>query len=88
MRTIRTTTGAEIPLDGDLLTVLETLFREITAKRELARSYEDVMHEIQHLIAQMDEEERRRYLTESLFLNSVTYENERLGAYMKKLAGK
>jgi hypothetical protein len=88
MRTIKTTTGAEIPLDGDLLTVLETLFRELTGKRELARSYEDVMHEIQHLIEQMDEEERRRYLTESLFLNSVTYENERLGAYMKKLAGK
>lgn len=88
MRTIKTTTGAEIPLDGDLLTVLETLFRELTGKRELARSYEDVMHEIQHLIDQMDEEERRRYLTESLFLNSVTYENERLGAYMKKLAGK
>lgn len=88
MRTIKTTTGAEIPLDGDLLTVLETLFRELTGKRELARSYEDVMHEIQHLIDQMDEDERRRYLTESLFLNSVTYENERLGAYMKKLAGK
>jgi len=88
MRTIKTTTGAEIPLDGDLLTVLETLFRELTAKRELSRSYEDVMHEIRHLIDQMDEDERRRYLTESLFLNSVTYENERLGAYMKKLAGK
>ncbi|MBI1874472.1 MAG: hypothetical protein HYZ58_05825 [Acidobacteria bacterium] len=88
MRTIKTTTGAEIPLDGDLLTVLETLFRELTGKHELTRSYEDVMHEIQHLIDQMDEEERRRYLTESLFLNSVTYENERLGAYMKKLAGK
>ncbi len=88
MRTIKTTTGAEIELDGDLLTVLETLFRELTAKSELKRSYEDVMHEIQHLISQMDEDERGRYLTESLFLNSVTYENERLGAYLKKLGSK
>ena len=27
------------------------------------------------------------YLIESLFLNSVTYENEKLGAYMRKLTG-
>jgi hypothetical protein len=33
----------------------------------------------------MTEEERRTYLVESLFLNTVTYENERLGAYLKKL---
>ena len=86
MRTIQTTTGAEIPLDGDLLTVMETLYHEITAKRELERSFEDIIREIQHLIGQMTEDERREYLQESLFLNSVTYENERLGAYMRKLA--
>jgi hypothetical protein len=34
----------------------------------------------------MTEGERVTYLEESLFLNSVTYENERLGAYMRKLA--
>ncbi len=33
------------------------------------------------------EEERRRYLVESLFLNSVTYENEMLDAYMRRLTG-
>ena len=38
-----------------------------------------------HLLDQMTEEERRTYLVESLFLNTVTYENERLGAYMRKL---
>ena len=31
MRTIKTTTGAEIPLDGDLLAIMETLYREVTA---------------------------------------------------------
>jgi 4-hydroxyphenylpyruvate dioxygenase-like putative hemolysin len=88
MRTIKTTTGAEIPLDGDLLTVMETLYHEITARRELERSFEDMVREIKSLIDQMTEEERRAYLQESLFLNTVTYENERLGAYMRKLAAK
>jgi hypothetical protein len=86
MRTIKTTTGAEIPLDGDLLTVMETLYHEVTARRELERSFEDIVREIHHLVGQMTEGERMTYLEESLFLNSVTYENERLGAYMRKLA--
>ena len=85
MRTIKMTTGAELGLDGDLLTVLETLYREMTAKRELDRTFEDTVREIQNLIEQMTDEERRQYLSESLFLNFVSYENERLGAYMKKL---
>lgn len=85
MRTIKTTSGAEVQLDGDILTLMETLYLEVTAKRELDRSFEDMVREIQVLIAQMDEGERRAYLLESLFLNSVTYENERLAAYMRKL---
>jgi hypothetical protein len=87
MRTIKTTTGATIPLDGDLLTVMETLYHEVTARKALERSFEDMAREIAHLVAQMTREERDTYLQESLFLNSVTYENERLGAYMRKLAG-
>jgi hypothetical protein len=86
MRTIKTTTGADIVLDGDLLAMLEALYREVTARRELERTFEDMMREIMHVTEQMSEEERRAYLVESLFLNTVTYENERLGAYMKKLA--
>jgi hypothetical protein len=85
MRTIKLTTGAEVPLDGDLLTVLESLYREMTANRELERTFEDTVKEIQELIDQMTEEERRHYLSESLFLNFVSYENERLGALLKKL---
>ena len=86
MRSIRTTTGASIPLDGDLLAIVETLYREVTARRELDRSFEDMMGEITHLIDQMDETERRAYLLESLFLNTVRYENDKLGAYMKKIS--
>ena len=85
MRTIKLTTGAEVPLDGDLMTVIESLYLEITAKRELERTFEDTVKEIQEVIEQMTEDERRQYLSESLFLNFVSYENERLGAYMKKL---
>ncbi len=85
MRTIKMTTGAQVPLDGDLLSILETLYHEMTAKRELERTFEDTVREIQTVIDQMTEDERRQYLSESLFLNFVSYENERLGAYVKKL---
>ena len=85
MRTIKTSTGADIVLDGDLMSVLETLYEEVTVRLELARSFEDMMREISVLVEQMDAEERLAYLVESLFLNSVTYENEMLDAYMRKL---
>jgi Zn-dependent M32 family carboxypeptidase len=88
MRTITTTTGVMITLDGDLLAVMETLYQEVTAKRELERSFEDMVKEIQHLIEQMDDGERRTYLAESLFLNTVKYENDKLEAYMRRLAKK
>jgi hypothetical protein len=88
MRTIKMTTGAQVPLDGDLLMILETLYHELTAKSELDRSFEDTIREIQNVIEQMSDAERRQYLSESLFLNFVSYENERLGAYMKRLTKK
>jgi len=86
MRTITTTSGVGITLDGDLLAIIETLFQEVTAKRQLDRSYEDMMSEIRHLIAQMTDAELRDYLAESLFHNTVRFENDRLASYMEKLA--
>jgi len=88
MRTIKTTNGAAIDLDGDLLAIMEALYKEVTAKREFERSFEDMVKEIHHLIDQMDDSERRTYLAESLFLNTVRYENDKLEAYMKKLTSK
>jgi phage gp29-like protein len=88
MRTIKTSSGAAITLDGDLLSVMEALYKEVTAKRELERSFEDMVKEIHHLIGQMDDQELRTYLAESLFLNTVKYENDKLEAYMKKLTQK
>ena len=49
MQTIKTTTGAAIALDGDLLAILETLYREITVKRNFDRSFEDMIQEIRQL---------------------------------------
>ena len=46
MRTIKTTTGATITLDGDLLAVMEALYQEVTARRGLERTFEDMVREI------------------------------------------
>ena len=88
MRSIKTSTGAAINLDGDLLAILETLYREITVKRNFERSFEDMIQEIRQLIEQMTDDERSAYLAESLFLNSVKYENDRAEALMRKLTNK
>lgn len=85
MNKVKMLTGHEIPLDGDLLYMLEALYREVALKRELKASFDDMMNEIVHVVGGMDEEARKQYLIESIFLNTVTYENERLSAYMKKL---
>jgi phage gp29-like protein len=88
MRTIKTLSGASITLDGDLLAIMEALYQEVTARQALERSFEDMVKEIHHIIEQMDDAERRTYLAESLFLNTVKYENDKLEAYMKKLTKK
>jgi hypothetical protein len=88
MRTIKTRSGGSITLDGDLLAIMEALYKEVTARQALERSFEDMVKEIHHLIDQMDDAERRTYLAESLFLNTVKYENDKLEAYMKKLTRK
>ena len=88
MRRVRLSTGFQLTLDGDMLGLLEALYREVTLKRALQVTFEDMMREIQSVVEQMTEDERRRYLVESLFLNSVTYENEMLDAYMRRLTGK
>ena len=87
MKKVKMLTGQEIPIDGDLLFVLESLYREVALKRELKATFDDMMSEIVNIVEGMDEDTRKQSLIENLFLNTVTYENERLGAYMKKLSG-
>jgi hypothetical protein len=88
MNKLRLSTGHEVPLDGDLLAVLEGLYREVTLKRQFSGTFEDMMREIEGLVAQMSPEDQRRYLVESLFLNYNTYESEMLDAYARKLTTK
>jgi hypothetical protein len=88
MRRARLTTGHELALDGELLAILEALYREVTLRSELRVTFEDMMREIRGLVDQMDDEDRKRYLVESLFLNTVTYENEMLDAYMRRLTAR
>jgi hypothetical protein len=85
MNTLRLSTGHEIPLDGDLLAILEGLYREVSLRRQFKGSFEDMMREIDGVVEQMGAADRRRYLVESLFLNYNTYESEMLDAYARRL---
>lgn len=78
MRTIKTTTGTQVELDGDVLAVLEIISRDLTRRKELDYGFEDVDREFQHLVGQMTEDELRSYLKESLFMSFNRFENERL----------
>ena len=84
-RSLRLSTGFKVPIDGDLLAVIEALYKEVTLGNVLSASFETMRKEILALIDQMSPAEQRDYLAESLFLNSVTYENEMISAYVRKL---
>ena len=87
MRTIKTTAGVPIVLDGDVLAVLEAVSRELWRRQELDYGFEDVDREIAHIVSQLSEEELRAYLKESLFMSFNRYENDQLAALIRK-AGK
>ncbi len=86
MSTVKLSTGYEVKLDGDLLSLIEVIYQEVALRKELKHSYEDVMKEIENLMRQMSPSELEQYFKESLFLNTVTFENEMLDAYVKKLS--
>jgi len=85
VKNAKLSTGLKVPLDGDLLAIVEALYKEITLGNVLNPSFENMRREILSLIDQMSASELRSYLAESLFLNSVTYENEMLAAYVRRL---
>jgi hypothetical protein len=84
MRTITTTSGTRVDLDGDALNIIETISRDMARRSGLDYGFEDVDREIQHVVAQMTDEELRTYLKESLFMSFNRFENERLAAMVKK----
>ena len=84
MRTITTTAGTPIDLDGDVLAVLEAVSRDLLRHRGLDYGFEDVDRECSHLAAQLSEEELRAYLKESLFMSFNRYETERMSAVIRR----
>lgn len=85
MRTITTTAGTRVELDGDVLAILETISRDLTRRLQLDYSFEDVDREFQHLVAQMTPDELKAYLKESLFMSFNRFESERLVELVKKV---
>ena len=83
-RTIKTSAGTEIEVDGDVLAVLETISRDLSRKAGLDYGFEEVDQEFQQLVAQMTPDELKAYLKESLFMSFNRFENERLASVVKK----
>jgi len=84
MRTIKTTSGSPVELDGDVLAVIETVSRDLLRTKELDYGFEDVDREFQHVVEQMSDDELRAYLKESLFMSFNRFENERLMALVRR----
>ena len=84
MRTIKTSAGSNVELDGDVLAVIETVSRDLLRSKELEYSFEDVDREFQFLVGQMSDEELRAYLKESLFMSFNRFENERMVALVRR----
>lgn len=84
MRSIKTTSGTRLELDGDVLAVIEAVSRDLMRSRALDYGFDEVDREFSHLVAQMSEEELRAYLKESLFMSFNRYENEHLAELIRK----
>jgi hypothetical protein len=84
MRTITTSSGTVIELDGDVLAVIEAISLDLARRSELDYAFEDVDREVRHIVAQLTEDELRGYLKESLFMSFNRYENDRMIALVRK----
>lgn len=84
MRTITTTAGTPLVLDGDVLAILEAISRDLARRSDLDYSFEDIDREFDHLIGQMTADELRTYLKESLFMSFNRFENDRLMQMVRK----
>ena len=85
MRTVQTTAGTVIELDGDVLAVLEAISRDLRRSKGLDYDYEDVEREFQHVVAQLTDDELRTYLKESLVMSFNRYENDQLATVIRRV---
>ena len=86
MRTITTTAGTPLELDGDVLAVIEAVSRDLLRRQALEYGFEDVDREFVHLVGQMSVDELRAYLKESLFMSFNRYENDQLATLIRRAA--
>jgi hypothetical protein len=84
MRTIRTSSGTSVPLDGDVLAVIEAVFRDLRRTKLLDYGFEDVDRQFQQIVEQMSPEELRAYLKESLLMSFTRFETDRLMTIVRK----
>jgi len=84
MRTVTTSAGTPVEIDGDVLAVIETISRDLARKADLDYSVDEVDREFQHLVGQLTVEELRVYLKESLFMSFNRFENERLLSVVRR----
>lgn len=84
MRTIKTTSGTPIELDGDVLAILEAVSRDLLRRKELDYGFEDVDREFAHVVGQLSEADLRTYLKESLFMSFNRYEIDRMTQLVRK----
>jgi len=84
MRTIKTTSGTPVELDGDVLAVIEAISRDLLRTKELDYGFEDVDREVEHLVKQLSPDELRAYLKESLFMSFNRFENDRMAMVMRR----
>jgi len=86
MRTVTTSAGTPVEVDGDVLAVIEVISRDLARKADLDYSVDEVDREFQHLVSQLTVEELRVYLKESLFMSFNRFENERLLSVVRRAA--
>jgi hypothetical protein len=79
------TSGFELPYESaDLTSIIESLYQEVAIKRKMDYSFNDMKKEIDNLIGQMSDEDIKTLVIESLFLNTITYENQMMEMVLKK----
>ena len=80
--------GTKVALDGDLVFLIDALYRDFAVKRGFAPDYADLQKEIARVLEQMGPDATREYFAASLFLNYVTYENEMAERLADKITSK
>jgi hypothetical protein len=83
MRTITTTAGTPLELDGDVLAVIEAVSRDLLRRQALEYGSRTSIGNSSPRGTDVGEE-LRAYLKESLFMSFNRYENEQLAALLRR----